>query len=887
VALEEQFAFGVARQLFESVLAGASEPERRELLSGAAALGGALFGFGLEDGPRPVADATFASLHGLYWLCFNLAVRAPVLIAIDDAHWADAASLRFVNFLAARLEGMPVLVVLALRPSERGLAGELLDIIRSEPAATVLSPHELSERASDELLTEAFGRRAAPAFCRACFEVTGGNPFYLRALATGLRSDGVAPVAEHAGLVAAQVPDTVVRALVLRLSRLPHEAAELARATAVLGPDAELRDAAALAGIPPANAGASADQLAAAGILAPRRPLRFMHPIIQAAVYGDLPPAERSRMHLQAARALAAAGAAAERVASHVLASEAGGDPWNVEALRKASTEALMRGAPDSAVTYLERALSERLSAEENAQVLHELGTAEFLSGQPVATDHLAQALELTADVRRRGAIAITLGNAFTIVDRFPDSVAVLERAIEDLGGADPVLAQALEAQLLGAAALHLSTRPAHREHLARVRELELGDSPTERELLANLALWGSSEGEPASVVLALAERALAAGKLLDEVTADSQMFYAAVNALLYIEEFDRARYWYDRAFADARGRGSLFGFALASAMRSECDYRMGDLAEAEADARAAIEAGGAEHWVLAPVAVGTLAQVLVERGELVEAEKLLAEWSVPSGLDQPGMTNWLPYAHGKLQLATGRWEAAAQSLLAVGEWMQAWGERDPGLLDWRSSAALALAGLGDVERARELSEEVISLGRVLGKPRSLGVGLRVAGVISSGDEAIERLRDAVGVLADAPARLEHARALVDLGAALRRQNQRREAREPLRTGIELARRCGASALVERGQSELVASGARPRRVASTGVEALTPSERRVAGLGAHGLSTPEIAQQLFVTVNTVESHLRHVYAKLGIHSREELAPALNRSAADQLTTVG
>jgi DNA-binding CsgD family transcriptional regulator len=319
--------------------------------------------------------------------------------------------------------------------------------------------------------------------------------------------------------------------------------------------------------------------------------------------------------------------------------------------------------------------------------------------------------------------------------------------------------------------------------------------------------------------------------------------------------------------------------------MRAEADYRMGELAEAEADALAAIDAGGPSHWVLAPVAVGTLAQVLAERGAIAEAEKLLAEWWVPHGLDQGGMTNWLPYAQGRLHLATRRWGAAAECFLAVGEWMQAWGERDPGLLDWRSGAALALAPQGDIDRARTLAGEVIGLGRELGKPRSLGIGLRVAGAISTGAEAVERLREAVEVLAEAPARLEHARALVDLGAALRRQNHRREAREPLHYGIELARQCGATALVEQGQAELAASGARPRRVALSGIEALTPSERRVAGLAAEGLSTPQIAQQLFVTVNTIESHLRRVYSKLGIHSRDALPDALKRG--EHVTLAG
>jgi DNA-binding CsgD family transcriptional regulator len=247
-------------------------------------------------------------------------------------------------------------------------------------------------------------------------------------------------------------------------------------------------------------------------------------------------------------------------------------------------------------------------------------------------------------------------------------------------------------------------------------------------------------------------------------------------------------------------------------------------------------------------------------------------------------MINWLPYAQGELYLATGRFELAARRFLAVGEWMAAWGERDPGLLDWRSGAALALAALGDRGRARELSGQVIVLGSELGKPRAHGVGLRVAGVI---ENSIEFLREAVARLAGATAELEHARALIDLGAALRRHNHRKEAREPLREGVALAQRCGATALRDRGQAELIATGARPRRVALRGADALTPSERRVAGLAARGLSTPEIAQQLFVTVNTVESHLRHVYSKLGIHSRDELLSMLGTTSGGELSPVG
>ena len=136
-------------------------------------------------------------------------------------------------------------------------------------------------------------------------------------------------------------------------------------------------------------------------------------------------------------------------------------------------------------------------------------------------------------------------------------------------------------------------------------------------------------------------------------------------------------------------------------------------------------------------------------------------------------------------------------------------------------------------------------------------------------------LREAVEVLAGSSARLEHARALVDLGAMLRRANRRKEARDPLQQGLELARKCGAKPLAERAHTELVATGARPRRLVFSGLEALTPSERRVAAMAAEGMTNRELAQALFVTPRTVEVHLSSVYRKLEISSRSQLSHAL------------
>jgi DNA-binding NarL/FixJ family response regulator len=195
----------------------------------------------------------------------------------------------------------------------------------------------------------------------------------------------------------------------------------------------------------------------------------------------------------------------------------------------------------------------------------------------------------------------------------------------------------------------------------------------------------------------------------------------------------------------------------------------------------------------------------------------------------------------------------------------------------WRSLTGLALARLGREEEARALIGEELALARRYGAPRALGNALLAAAEIASATERLDLLREAVAVLEDSPARVMRARALGELGGALRRAGQRVEAREPLRRGLELATRCGAHAVAARAREELVATGARPRRAALSGPEALTPSELRVVDLAAKGASNRDIAQSLFVSLRTVEAHLTRAYQKLGIASRSELAEGLSR----------
>lgn len=196
-------------------------------------------------------------------------------------------------------------------------------------------------------------------------------------------------------------------------------------------------------------------------------------------------------------------------------------------------------------------------------------------------------------------------------------------------------------------------------------------------------------------------------------------------------------------------------------------------------------------------------------------------------------------------------------------------------MIGWRTGLALAEDALGNGEEARRLASEAVRLAREARGPRGIGLTLRVLGTVTPGDEGIEILREAVEILSGTRARLQHAEALVGLGAALRRANRRKEAREPLREGHDLAHRCGAVALEERARTELAATGARPRKAVFTGVESLTPSELRVGQMAADGKTNREIAQSLFVTAKTVETYLRHAYQKLDVGGRTELPAAL------------
>jgi predicted ATPase len=355
--LEREFAFGVARQLFEQQVSAATEAGRDALFAGAAGLSRRLLG---QEGPEVPqdGDAAFGALHGLYWLTANLADQGPLVLAVDDAHWADPSSLQFLGYLLRRLEGLPVLLVAAGRapdPDGEPLWRELAD----DPAAELLRPRALSEAAAGEVLRNRLGVEIDDEFAAACHRSTGGNPIFLRELVAAVRDAEIPPTADAAEAVITVGPPAVGRFVLHRLERLGPSAAELARSVAVLGGTSDLTPAARAAGLDPGEARRVADLLVRAEVFAPDRHLGFAHPIVEAAIYEELLPGDRAARHLAAAQLLEESGAPVERVATHLLQSRPAGDSRSVATLRAAASSAAERGAPAASVAYLRRALEE------------------------------------------------------------------------------------------------------------------------------------------------------------------------------------------------------------------------------------------------------------------------------------------------------------------------------------------------------------------------------------------------------------------------------------------------------------------------------------------------------------------------------------------------
>jgi DNA-binding CsgD family transcriptional regulator len=878
---ETEDDWGVAWQLFHETVYDASEGERNGMLAGAAPdaapflLAGPRNGVALED--------PMALPHAVYSLLANLSKRRPLAIVIDDAHVADLNSLRLVLYLTKRLERFPVALVVAVGPGGSPAAGELLTDLAHRRGARVLRCLPLRAASVSAAIKEAFPE-ARDDVCAAAMEVTAGNPLLLTELVSELRALHIDPASCRPQAVWAIAPARVEEELRLRLWRREdgERALALARAAAVVGRDAELRHCAAIAQIDPGEAARMADVLVEEGVMRAVGRLEFQQPLVERVLYRHQPPAQRAEAHLRLARMLADERADLELVANHLLRSPPMGDSWVAETLTAAGAVSLTRGDPRLAIRYLRRAVEEPVSPDLKPKVVAALGRAEAAAGEPQGVPHLREAMDLLDDPHQRADVSLSLGRTMFAQGRLSGASEAFRRGAESAADHPELMLTLQTAQALASRIGGTGTAPAVTPDRAlAARE---PDSLTDRMLVAHVALSEALDGTKRDRLLDDAYRALAGGTLLREVTPEGVSFHFATMALVIAEDLQAADVAAAMAIDEATARGLALGQANGLYLRAWALARRGLLSAAADCAAAAIEHEKHGWGLGASSARGILAYALANMGRRDEARKQFDLAREHSPAEGELMLPLLEAARGFVHLEAGDAEAATADFRECGLTLARAQVANPACVQWRSGLALAERQLGKVEEAEELVAEELSLARSFGAPGAIARALRAQALLRGGSEQLEILEEAVDHARRSECLLDRAQVLISFGTALRRARKRRLAREPLREGFELAERCGASVLAERAQAELFVLGSRPRRAAQTGIASLTEREYQVALLMAAGQSNREVAEELFVTLKTVEWHSKNVFRKLGVSSRRELPEAL-RSAEEPRDT--
>lgn len=803
----------------------------------------------------------------------SLARQRPLLLVVDDAQWADPTSLAALLYLNRRLTGTPICLLLAVHPSAT-TAPALLELLRRADLRATLPP--LSPAAIERLAIRAFGVPPGRGFLRTCAELTGGNPLLVtELLAEGHRRELV-PTDESIGQLTGLTPPVLIEVVRDRLRRLGPKADALGGSVAVLAGHAWLPVAAAVAGLAVQEAELVLDGLAVAGLLRVEHPLRFVHPLLHAAVYQGMADGLRSQRHRQAARLLADAGISDEEVATHLLPTLPTADDWVRRRLHAAGRRALDAGSPQQALPFLRRALAEDPLTVE-ADVLLHLGHAEALVNEPAAQSHLQAAFERAGESALRSQAAVRLARLLACRGRQGEAERVLHAALaqaeEDPAGPDAELSLRLRAEGLW---LLLSAGQTESEYIEQANQLGAGlpgHTHGQRLALTHLGVVRVFQGAPSEQVQALAERALGAGRLLDEEGPDSPMWLCTAALLWVAGRYGDAELELHRGEVRASELAAAGALAQIWTVRAWIRFELGDLAGAESLARQALDHIREGGWTGERSSRACLATVLTERGAGDDAAHLLAAQQFRADQMDPFDALLL---HARAELRLFRQDPrGVDDLLTVGSWCDARSIHNPGAWAWRTDVAAGLTERGEAARAKALMAEEVDRASRFGAPRPLGRALHVAALVGPARDRLAGLEAAVDVLDASPAALAAARAHLHLGAARQRARMPQQAQSALRLALELADSCGATPIVNAALQLLHDLGARPRRRALSGPGSLTPGEREVALRAAVGLTNQQIATQLYISVKAVEKHLHNSYHKLGVPSRAGLAGAM------------
>lgn len=804
--------FNVVRQLLQPALVSLLPEEAREYLGDRYDIAGPALG--IADPQETSADPQYVC-DGLVAAVRRLARRSwPLVLLVDDAHFADQETLAWLAAFAERLDDVSVLVVVARRPGEvNGDSARHLDTVAAAAGRSVTSLSALTPEATAGLTRATLGRYADDPFCREVWAVTGGNPYDTVELLAKVQDAELQPTEPQAAELRELNRSARGGGLVDRLTGLGIDATRFAWAAAILGTGICVDLVARLAGMRPDVAQGCAELLRTARILTEPDPaagaepgdgqLEFVHPLIASAVYHSIPAGVCTAMHGVAAQILTETGHGAAEASRHLLKVHPDDDEELVEQLRAAAREHLAVGAPDAARRCLERALAEPPRPEVHASVLYELGRATLLTAPAVTIEHLRSALAMPGlkDGRRVDAV-IRLSQALLHNDELEEAVRTVEAeaARHETG---PVRMRLQAVQFMWEAIHGETVSPERSRRLADLAATCTGRDNSERALLILRGFDAMTHGEDAEEIVHLCDRALVNGRLAPGLGWTDgewgiELLMMLGSAYTYADRLDRAESLFAEALRAYTGAGWRGGhLSLANAFLGLAYRRQGRLKDAEDTLREALELaervgrGLPLHWS----ATCGLVDTLLARGRTGKAWSVAEQYGFappyPSTIVLPDIRS----VRGRLLLAVGRTEEGVGELEAAEKTAASRGGHNPVLAPWSVDLARALAGQ-DPARAARLAADARRQAERFGTDTAIGEALRCAAALETGQRAVRLAAQAVTYLEASPCQYEHAAARVEYGIAIRSTAE-------LDRGLALARSCGADGLAAHARDAL------------------------------------------------------------------------------------
>ncbi|OAI40383.1 hypothetical protein AYO39_01380 [Actinobacteria bacterium SCGC AG-212-D09] len=876
---ETAYPFGLVQQLFGPVVAEASREVRAQWFADAAAPASGVFDASYELQAGADDAVAFRVLNALYWLAGSIAASTPSVLIVDDLQWADPPSARFLSFFARRLDGMGMSLIVAARDGSTDTLAGL------EPSSVLRLP-ALSDAAT-EILVERWLGEPEPAFLDAVHTVTGGSPLFVTELVRELRARNIRPTAQAISTVNEASGKAIGPYLASRVTRVSQDAQRVAFAACVYGAQAPIGDLRRVVELELPALSSAIEELRAEGLLASDDPVAFLHPVIRDALEIQIPAPLRAQLHRRVAGALHARHAPVEAVAAHLLDATVGSEPWVCQVLVTAAKRATTVGAPDAASAFLSRALAEDAPDRDDAMLLALLGAAERDAGLPHAAEHLQRATEIADDrlevlLPASAALAELLfyGDGET-----PRAIGVLDAARSAIPPGETAALELVDgARLMLTCFAQAQDYPQGRDVLSAA-EPQTRAASTGQRLIAGVMSFRSALQNDVVRARELALDALGEGMLLAEIGPATAQLYLPIHALIFNWETELANDVLAQTERAARRCGSRLAYHYVMSIQAWLALRTGHVAQAETAARESLRVSIDAASIERAFAVATLVEALAHRDRVDEALELAATVEVDALQPTPHTMAFLGCRSQARRIQRDHVAeladlVRAETLLRSSNMSDPHAVALPDVLPWQANRVYALLANDQPGQATALADDLLRRAESASDRRvALGLAQRAAAATRKGDDAIDLLQRAVSTLSDTPALLDLASATCDLGAALRRQRHRRDAREHLRRAADLAHELGATRLLNTASDELAASGQRLRSRSSYPGTELTPAERRVATLAIEGMTNREIAQALFLTIKTVETHLSHIYQKLDITSRRQLSKAIAPAA--------